>query len=115
MQSDSGIEIKELRVDGGAASNDLLMQFQADILGVPVVRPKVTETTALGAAYLAGLAVGVWPDTEEIAAHAEVDRVFQPALPRAQAEARLARWLQAVERSKGWEEETPASSTSAEP
>ncbi len=67
MEADSGIKLKELRVDGGACANNLLMQFQADLLGVPVVRPKVTETTALGAAYLAGLAVGFWKDQAEIA------------------------------------------------
>ncbi|HEV7515876.1 MAG TPA: glycerol kinase GlpK [Thermoanaerobaculia bacterium] len=104
MEADAGVALGELRVDGGAAANDLLLQIQADLLGVPVVRPRMLETTALGAAYLAGLAVGVWPDTEEIAAHAAVDRVFEPAMPRARAEARLARWLQAVERSKDWEE-----------
>jgi glycerol kinase len=104
MAADSGVALGELRVDGGAAANDLLMQIQADLLGAPVVRPRMLETTALGAAYLAGLAVGVWPDTGEIAAHAEVDRVFEPAMPTLKAEARLARWLQAVERAKGWEE-----------
>jgi glycerol kinase len=104
MTADSGVALGELRVDGGAAANDLLLEIQADLLGTPVVRPRMLETTALGAAYLAGLAVGVWPDTDEIAAHSEVERIFQPKLPRAQAERRLARWLQAVERSKGWEE-----------
>jgi len=112
MEADSGITLGELRVDGGAAANNLLMQIQADLLGVPVVRPRMLETTALGAAYLAGLAVGVWRDTDEIAAHSEVERIFQPALPAAQARTRLARWLQAVERSKGWEE-TPGSAVSA--
>jgi glycerol kinase len=104
MEADAGVALGELRVDGGAAANNLLLQIQADLLGTPVVRPRMLETTALGAAYLAGLAVGVWPDTEEIAAHAEVDRIFRPEMPRVQAEARLARWLQAVERSKDWEE-----------
>ena len=109
MAADSGVALGELRVDGGAAANDLLLQIQADLLGTPVVRPRMLETTALGAAYLAGLAVGVWPDTEEIAAHSEVERIFRPELPRPQAEGRLARWLQAVERAKGWEAtpETP--------
>jgi glycerol kinase len=104
MEADAGVALGELRVDGGAAANNLLLQIQADLLGTPVVRPRMLETTALGAAYLAGLAVGVWPDTEEIAEHSEVDRVFEPAMPRARAAARLARWLQAVERSKDWEE-----------
>jgi glycerol kinase len=104
MEADSGVALGELRVDGGAAANDLLLQIQADLLGTPVVRPRMLETTALGAAYLAGLAVGVWPNTEEIAAHSEVERIFEPQLPRDQAEKRLARWLQAVERAKGWEE-----------
>ncbi|HTQ79064.1 MAG TPA: glycerol kinase GlpK [Thermoanaerobaculia bacterium] len=104
MEADSGIALGELRVDGGAAANDLLLQLQADLLGVPVVRPRMLETTALGAAYLAGLATGVWKDTAEIARHAAVDRTFLPALDAATASARLDRWLQAVERSKGWAE-----------
>jgi glycerol kinase len=78
------------------------MQFQADLLGVPVVRPKVTETTALGAAYLAGLAVGFWGSTDEVAANWQVDRRFEPALPRDAAEARLRTWERAVERSREW-------------
>ena len=82
MQKDAGITLTELRVDGGAAANDLLMQFQADLLGVPVVRPKVLETTALGAAYLAGLAVGYWTDAADVAANWRVDRSFEPAMPR---------------------------------
>jgi glycerol kinase len=91
-------------VDGGAAANDLLMQLQADLAGVPVVRPRVQETTALGAAYLAGLATGVWKDTSEIAARWQVDRTFEPTLDPAHAAARRARWNRAVERAKGWEE-----------
>jgi glycerol kinase len=105
MAADSGVPIAELRVDGGAAANDLLMQLQADLAGVPVVRPRVQETTALGAAYLAGLATGVWKDTGEIAARWQVDRTFEPALDRPQAAARRARWNRAVERAKGWEGE----------
>jgi glycerol kinase len=108
MEADSGLTLGELRVDGGAAANDLLMQIQADLLGVPVVRPRMLETTALGAAYLAGLAVGVWSGTEEIAAHSEIDRIFRPEMPRAEAAAHLARWRRAVERAKGWEEAIPA-------
>jgi glycerol kinase len=104
MAADAGVPIAELRVDGGAAANDLLMQLQADLAGVPVVRPRVQETTALGAAYLAGLATGVWKDTGEIAARWQVERTFEPALDPAHAAARRARWNRAVERAKGWEE-----------
>jgi glycerol kinase len=89
MEADAGIRLAELRVDGGATVNNLLMQFQADILGVPVVRPKVAETTALGAAYLAGLAVGYWRDPADVAANWQVDRRFEPAMPRARAYAAL--------------------------
>jgi glycerol kinase len=106
MAADSGVPVAELRVDGGAAANDLLMQLQADLAGVPVVRPRVQETTALGAAYLAGLAVGVWKDTGEIAARWQVDRRFEPQLDPAAAAGRRERWSRAVERAKGWEEIT---------
>jgi len=102
MQRDAGQSLVELRVDGGATANDLLMQFQADLLGVPVVRPKVTETTALGAAYLAGLAVGFWGSTDEVAANWKVDRRFEPAMPRDAATARLKQWERAVARSREW-------------
>ena len=105
MCQDAGLEIPELRVDGGASANDLLMQFQADILGVPVVRPKVTETTALGAAYLAGLAVGYWDDEREITQNWEEDRRFEPNMDAAERERLLSRWRRAVERAKGWERE----------
>ncbi len=104
MAADAGVPIAELRVDGGAAVNDLLMQLQADLAGVPVIRPRVRETTALGAAYLAGLAGGVWKDTGEIAARWQLERTFVPALDPAHAAARRARWNRAVERAKGWEE-----------
>jgi glycerol kinase len=107
MEADSGVALSELRVDGGATANDLLLQIQADLLGVPVVRPRVRETTALGAAYLAGLAAGVWKGTDELLAHAEVDRVFTPAMSRDQAGCLLARWHRAVERARGWEEPEP--------
>ena len=100
MQKDSGEKLRELRVDGGAAANDLLMQFQADLLGVPVVRPKVLETTALGAAYLAGLTVNVWKSREEIAAHWHAERRFEPR--SSTAETMLARWREAVSRSRNW-------------
>ena len=99
---DSEIELGELRVDGGASTNDALMQFQADLLGVRVVRPAVTETTALGAAYLAGLAVGFWSSSEEIAGQWRAERRFEPLLPRSDAERMLARWREAVNRSRGW-------------
>jgi glycerol kinase len=94
-----------MRVDGGAAKNDMLMQFQADLLGVPVVRPKVTETTALGAAYLAGLAVGYWQNSEEIGAQWRADRSFEPGMSRDQVESLMAGWRKAVERAKNWAEE----------
>jgi len=102
MAADCGIALKELRVDGGATANDLLMQFQADILGVPVIRPKVTETTALGAAYLAGLACGFWKDEAEIASLWSRDRVFEPQLSRDAAAARMSEWKRAVARARGW-------------
>ncbi len=102
MQRDARQPLVELRVDGGATANHLLMQFQADLLGVPVVRASVTETTALGAACLAGLAVGFWGSTDEVAANWKVDRRFEPALPRDAAAARLRQWERAVERSRDW-------------
>ncbi len=102
MASDSGIQLQELRVDGGASRNDLLMQMQADFLGVPVVRPKMTETTALGAACLAGLATGFWQSPQEISARWAIDRRFEPLLAEGARQHRLARWRQAVERAKGW-------------
>ena len=102
MQKDAGITLTELRVDGGAAANNLLMQFQADILGVPVVRPKVLETTALGAGYLAGLAVGYWKDAADVAANWRVDRVFEPAMPRERILELTAGWNKAVGRVKAW-------------
>ncbi|MCU0813563.1 MAG: glycerol kinase GlpK [Burkholderiaceae bacterium] len=91
-----GAPVSELRVDGGACVNDLLMQFQADLLGIPVVRPQVTETTALGAAYLAGLATGVWHGLDELAAQWRVERRFEPTLPRARADELMAGWERAV-------------------
>jgi len=103
MAADAKIPLKELRVDGGAATNDTLMQFQADLLGVPVVRPAVTETTALGAAYLAGLAVGYWPSADAITGQWKVDRRFEPSMAPAAASALRERWTAALERAKGWE------------
>ena len=102
MEADAGLKLTELRVDGGATTNNLLMQFQADLLGVPVVRPKVAETTALGAAYLAGLAVGYWRDTGDVVANWQVDRRFEPAMSRDRAAALTASWDKAVARSKAW-------------
>jgi len=103
MEADSGLPLAELRVDGGGAANDLLMQLQADLTGVPVVRARVQETTALGAAYLAGLAVGVFADTDAIAAQWQAERTFEPAMEPARAAGMRARWSRAVERAKGWE------------
>jgi glycerol kinase len=103
MQKDALIALTELRVDGGAARNDMLMQFQADILGVPVVRPVVTETTALGAAYLAGLAVGYWSSQQEIASHWQLQRRFEPVMSESERSARLHLWRRAVERSRDWD------------
>ncbi len=100
MQADSGITLTELRVDGGAARNDFLMQFQADILGVPVVRPRVTETTALGAAYLAGLAVGYWKSAEAIDAQWQVERRFEPDMASAQVQTLRAGWNKAISRAR---------------
>jgi glycerol kinase len=102
MQKDAAIALQELRVDGGAARNNLLMQFQADMLGVPVVRPAITETTALGAAYLAGLAVGFWSGTDEIGAQWQVERRFLPQMDAAEREERLYLWRRALERARGW-------------
>lgn len=104
MEADAHIKLKELRVDGGASANNLLMQFQSHLLGVPVVRPKVTETTALGAAYLAGLAVGYWKDQRQIAAQWQVDRRFTPAMKPAQRKQLATGWLKALERARRWEE-----------
>jgi glycerol kinase len=102
MHNDAASPLAELRVDGGASVNDALLQYQADIMQLPVMRPKVTETTALGAAYLAGLATGVWNRRDEIASHWQVDRRFEPQMPADKAAAIRARWAAAVERSKSW-------------
>jgi glycerol kinase len=102
MGADSGVALAELRVDGGMVVNDLLMQVQADLLGVPVVRPEVAETTALGAAYAAGLAVGFWSSTEEIAANWREGRRWEPRTTQTERDAELARWRQAVQRTLGW-------------
>ena len=102
MAADAPAPLVELRVDGGASRNDLLMQEQADVLGVPVVRPAVTETTALGAAYLAGLATGVWSGPDDVAKHWREQRRFEPSAPADQVAERRGRWRAAIERAKGW-------------
>ena len=104
MEDDSGIKLKALKVDGGAVANNFLMQFQSDILGVPVDRPMVTETTAMGAAFLAGLAVGFWKDKAEIAATWNVDRTFKPDMAEDVRAKKYKGWKKAVERSRNWEE-----------
>jgi glycerol kinase len=102
MAQDSGVDLKALKVDGGMVANDLRMQFQADILGVPVVRPRTLETTALGAAYLAGLTVNLWTSREEVARQWQAERRFEPRLPAATRESLMGRWRQAVARARGW-------------
>lgn len=104
MRQDSGRPVTELRVDGGASANNLLMQFQADLLAVPVLRPQVTETTALGAAYLAGLAVHFWETPADIARHWALDRIFEPRMSADEVQFRRRRWKKAVARSRDWEE-----------
>jgi glycerol kinase len=104
MEQDSGIETKELKVDGGASANEFLMQFQADILGVPVLRPTIIETTARGSAYLAGLAVEFWKDKKDILAAYEVDRRFEPTFSAEERDRLYAGWKRAVEKAKAWEE-----------
>jgi glycerol kinase len=108
MQADSGLPLAQLRVDGGAAANNMLMQIQSDVLGIEVVRPKNAEATVMGAAYLAGLAVGYWPDKETIARQWQVDRVFKPAMEKAARDKVRATWKKALSRAKDWtrEEET---------
>lgn len=104
MQEDSKINLQNLKVDGGAVANNFLMQFQSDILGVPIYRPEVTETTALGAAYLAGLAVGFWSSKDEIAEKWNVDKVFNPAMDKESREKKYSGWRKAVSRALKWEE-----------
>ena len=102
MKDDAAITLSELRVDGGAVANNLLMQFQSDILNAPVIRPAITETTALGAAYLAGLAVGYWANLEDVAQHWQMERRFDPAMNEAAREQLYQNWKKAVERARGW-------------
>ena len=101
MQKDSGIELKKLQVDGGASANDFLMQFQADILGTNVERPQVIESTALGAAYLAGMAVGLW-EKEHIASHRRIDKSFAPSIDQTKRGSLYAGWQKAVRRTMKW-------------
>jgi glycerol kinase len=103
MQADSGLELAELRVDGGAAANNMLMQMQADVLGVNVLRPKNSEATALGAAYLAGLAVGYWPNQEALAKQWQVEKTFTPQTTAAEREKKRARWRMALDRVRDWD------------
>ena len=107
MESDTQRDFGALKADGGAASNDMLMQFQADLLGVPVERPEFVETTALGAAYLAGLACGFWASTDEIARLKQPGQIFTPNMDRAHAGARYAKWQDAVQRSRHWNRSAP--------
>src|SRR6266511_2618490 len=102
VAQDSGKPLPDLRVDGGAVKNDFLMQLQADILGIPVIRPQVQETTALGAAYLAGLATGYWSSLDEMRENWQVDRVFEPTRSEDQRETGYAYWRKAIERTRGW-------------
>jgi glycerol kinase len=104
MEKDSGVRLSSLKVDGGMVQNELLMQFQADLLGVPVVRPRIAETTALGAAYGAGLAVGVWQGIEELRSQWSAEREWAPSMPEAQRLDLLRSWRKAIERSLGWVE-----------
>jgi glycerol kinase len=104
MNKDSGVELRTLKVDGGMVVNQLLMQFQADILGVPVVRPRINETTALGAAYAAGMAVGVWSDQEDLSKNWQIEQEWQPQMPTAAAKVHYQGWLKAVTRTFDWVE-----------
>ena len=109
MEADSGITLSALKVDGGASANDFLMQTQADMIGAPVNRPVCVETTAMGAAYLAGLAVDYWKDKEDVKENWQTDRVFVPEIDRSEREKRLRGWRRAVKQSFGWaREETEA-------
>jgi len=102
MHEDSGITLDTLRVDGGAAANNLLMQIQADVLGVPVQRPAVLETTALGSAYLAGLAVGYWPDVTTLEQQWTVERTFEPRMSEQERADLVGGWQRALERARAW-------------
>jgi glycerol kinase len=105
MNADSGVDLTELRVDGGMVGNELLMQFQADLLDVPVIRPKIAETTALGAAYAAGLAVGFWSDLDELTAKWAEDKRWEPQMPAEERERNYRNWQKAVTKSLDWVDE----------
>jgi glycerol kinase len=105
MEADSGISIKEVRVDGGATVNNYLMQFQADILNTIVIRPRITETTALGAAYLSGLAVGFWNDISEVQAYWQKEKAFEPAMKEGQREMHKKNWRRAIAAAQAWTNE----------
>ncbi|MEX2081712.1 MAG: FGGY-family carbohydrate kinase, partial [Dehalococcoidia bacterium] len=107
MEADSGVEMRELRVDGGAAANDWMMQFQSDVLGVPVCRPAMIETTAFGAAGLAGLATGFWKSPDDFLAARTDDTVFQPSMDEATRDQLLAGWRRALRATRSWSEEQP--------
>ena len=102
MASDTGTDVVELKVDGGAVANDFLMQFQSDVLGVRVIRPQIQESTALGVAYLAGLAVGYWNDIDEIKEHQLLDNVFEPQMESIKVTRLIGNWNRAVERARNW-------------
>jgi glycerol kinase len=102
MEADAGIKLQQLRVDGGASANNLLLQFQSDLLGIPVLRAKNTETTAMGSAYLAGLAVGFYKSVDEIASQWALDRTFEPGMDASRRDELRSRWKKALERSKQW-------------
>ncbi len=104
MNADSGLALRSLKVDGGMVGNELLMQFQADVLGVPVVRPSVTETTALGAAYAAGLAVGYWSGLDELRANWQLDKQWHPSMDPPRVDAEYKQWKKAVSRTLDWAE-----------
>ena len=104
MQADANIEVKELRVDGGATSNNFLMQFQSDILNTKVIRPKITETTALGAAYLAGLAVGYWKNMDDISNQWQVEKTFEPQMQSPQKNELIKGWQRAIKAVQAWSE-----------
>jgi len=106
MEADSGISLRTLKVDGGAIVNNFLMQLQADVVGVPVVRPMVGETTSLGAAYMAGLAVGVWDDLAQVTRHWGVERTFEPQWDAARRSKGFHGWQKAVQRARDWVEDT---------
>jgi glycerol kinase len=102
MKADADIDVKELRVDGGATVNNFLMQFQCDVLNTKIIRPKITETTALGAAYLAGLAVGYWKDLNDISNQWQVEKTFEPQMPSLQKDELIKEWKRAIKAVQAW-------------